>query len=226
MAYTAVPTKSTGDLWTAADHNTYIKDNFAAGVPDIFTTKGDIAVATGANVATILGVGTNGQVLVADSSESCGVKWDSLFNEQTYARYKVSSTKSLTSGSTTIVDFDTEDFDTDSAVTTGASWKFTVPADYDGYYIICATVTLESSANWNAGERLILMAYKNNALFSYIGVWTCIDSGTRIVSATGVSIMSLAAADYIDIRALQDTGSAINVNSDGNYSHVAIARLF
>jgi len=46
MTYTAVPTKSTGDLWTAANHNTYIKDNFAAGVPDIFTTKGDIAVAT------------------------------------------------------------------------------------------------------------------------------------------------------------------------------------
>ena len=29
MAYTAVPTQNTGDSWSAANHNTYIKDNFA-----------------------------------------------------------------------------------------------------------------------------------------------------------------------------------------------------
>lgn len=29
MAYNAVPTAATGDLWTAAQHNTYIKDNLA-----------------------------------------------------------------------------------------------------------------------------------------------------------------------------------------------------
>lgn len=28
MAYNSVPAKSTGDLWAAADHNTYLKDNF------------------------------------------------------------------------------------------------------------------------------------------------------------------------------------------------------
>ena len=30
MGYSIVPTVATGDLWTAANHNTYIKDNFAA----------------------------------------------------------------------------------------------------------------------------------------------------------------------------------------------------
>ena len=29
MAYTAVPTVNTNDSWSASDHNTYIKDNFA-----------------------------------------------------------------------------------------------------------------------------------------------------------------------------------------------------
>jgi hypothetical protein len=29
MAYSAVPSVSTGDLWTAANHNTYIRDNFS-----------------------------------------------------------------------------------------------------------------------------------------------------------------------------------------------------
>ena len=77
MAYSAVPTVATGDTWTAANHNAYIKDNFAAGVPDIFTAKGDLAVATAADAAVALGVGPNYQTLIADSGEASGVKWGS-----------------------------------------------------------------------------------------------------------------------------------------------------
>lgn len=76
MSYSACPTVATGDLWSAANHNTYIRDNFAAGVPDIFTTKGDLAAATGPDAATRLGVGTNGQFLKADSPSAPGVKWE------------------------------------------------------------------------------------------------------------------------------------------------------
>lgn len=51
MSYNVIPTITTGDVATASWGNTYLKDNFAAGVPDIFTTDGDMAVATGANAA-------------------------------------------------------------------------------------------------------------------------------------------------------------------------------
>lgn len=51
MTYTIVPTITTGDLATAAWGNTHIKDNFAAGVPDLFTTLGDVAIATASNAA-------------------------------------------------------------------------------------------------------------------------------------------------------------------------------
>ena len=40
-----------------------------------FNAKGDILVATGNNTPSNLGVGTNGHVLTADSSEATGVKW-------------------------------------------------------------------------------------------------------------------------------------------------------
>jgi hypothetical protein len=43
--------------------------------PSTLTAKGDTFVATAASTVTRLGVGTNGQVLTADSAEAKGVKW-------------------------------------------------------------------------------------------------------------------------------------------------------
>jgi len=41
----------------------------------LLTTKGDLLVASGANTPARLGVGSNGQQLVADSAQTLGVKW-------------------------------------------------------------------------------------------------------------------------------------------------------
>jgi hypothetical protein len=47
-----------------------------AAIPkSIVTAKGDIIVATGPSAPTRLGVGTNGQVLTADSAATSGVSW-------------------------------------------------------------------------------------------------------------------------------------------------------
>jgi len=75
MSYTPVKTVTDGMAWTAKDCNIYFRDNFAAGVPDIFTTKGDLAVASDSDAAGRLGIGTNGKILTADSVESLGAKW-------------------------------------------------------------------------------------------------------------------------------------------------------
>jgi len=227
MAYTVVPTKSTGDLWTAADHNTYIKDNFAAGVPDIFTTKGDIAVATAANTAARLAVGSDNQVLLSDSGETSGVKWGDFPSGSTtlHARYYVSGATSCANATATIIDFDTQDYDTDSAVTTGGSWKLTVPADHAGKYLITATVRMASAA-WLHDEYIQMKLYKNNAYAYLMGMTTATDNQTVVLSVTGFAIIDLAATDYIDVRIEQNTGGAVNTDSDGDYCHVAIARLF
>lgn len=44
-------------------------------IDPIWDTKGDLAVATGPNAASKLPIGTDGQVLTADSAETTGVKW-------------------------------------------------------------------------------------------------------------------------------------------------------
>lgn len=63
MSYNPVPTVATGDLWTASNHNTYIRDNFIAGVPDIFQAAGDLVYGSAADAAARLPIGANGQIL-------------------------------------------------------------------------------------------------------------------------------------------------------------------
>jgi hypothetical protein len=74
MAYTTVPTVTTGDTWTAANHNTYIRDNFAAGLPALVQASGDLFYGNGSQALTRLPIGTYGQVLAVNSAGT-GMEW-------------------------------------------------------------------------------------------------------------------------------------------------------
>lgn len=58
-----------------------LKTQIDAQIPDsLLTTKGDLIAATGASTPARLAVGTNGQVLQADSTAATGLKWSSSSN--------------------------------------------------------------------------------------------------------------------------------------------------
>lgn len=61
MTYSPVPSVATGDLWTAANQNQYIRDNFAALWP--YQAVGDIAIATASNTIGNLAKGNELNVL-------------------------------------------------------------------------------------------------------------------------------------------------------------------
>jgi hypothetical protein len=67
----------TGHTHTESDVTGLTTDLAAKVAKSTLTTKGDIYVATGSATPVRLGVGTDGQVLVADSGQASGVKWDS-----------------------------------------------------------------------------------------------------------------------------------------------------
>ena len=72
MAYTTVPTVTTGELWTAADHNTYVRDNFAATAVGLATTAGQIPYATGPLALAMLALGAQDHYFKAGPS---GPQW-------------------------------------------------------------------------------------------------------------------------------------------------------
>jgi hypothetical protein len=57
----------------------------AAQARSTLTAKGDLYVATASATTTRLGVGSNGQVLVADSSTVSGVRWSDEGDQQEIA---------------------------------------------------------------------------------------------------------------------------------------------
>lgn len=75
MSFTDPPTKRAGDSWSSADNNTYVRDNFAALLPNGFTAVGELPVGSGTGTGGLLSIGTNLYYLVADSAQALGVKY-------------------------------------------------------------------------------------------------------------------------------------------------------
>jgi hypothetical protein len=86
--------------------DTQMKTNANASTQkSTFTTKGDIYVATAASTPARLGVGSNGQVLMADSAETTGLKWATAGASGTIKQVVTGSYNTLTSTtSSTAVD--------------------------------------------------------------------------------------------------------------------------
>ena len=225
VSYLALTAKNPGDAIADTDWN-QMKDNFIVGVPDIFTAKGDIAVATGADSASPLAVGADNTVLTAASGEATGLAWGAG-PSALFARYSTNTDQTVATGSATIINYEDAVFDTDSAVAVGAGWALTVPAAHDGYYLVCAKVVLEASAAWGVGEYAQLWLYKGGVADCILGSVYMHAAGTYIVSVGGAHIVSLAATDTIDIRLLQNSGSNAIIEGaspEGNW--VSIARIF
>jgi len=85
---------------TSSDLN-YFRD----GLPStISTAKGDLVAATAANTVTRLAVGTNGQVLKADSSAATGLAWGSITTGKVLQVVQGTSTATASNSTSTAVD--------------------------------------------------------------------------------------------------------------------------
>ena len=181
----------------------------------ILDAKGDLITATAADTPARLAVGTNGQTLVADSSTATGLKWATASSTPTFVGCSLymSSGQSLTNNTVTNLNWDTENFDTDSfhSTVTNTS-RITIPSGKDGKYLFAWNVSYYANAT---GVRETALR-KNGSSIIYQDF--PISSNNGETSMTATYIVSAVATDYFELAGYQASGGNLDVRGGSNKS--------
>jgi hypothetical protein len=173
--------------------------------------KGDLLAGTADNTIGTRSIGTNGQVLTADSAEATGMKWATPAAGATLVGCSLKRSTNLTvSNSTwTTVTYDQENYDTDAFHSTSTNTsRITIPSGKAGKYQILANITWNTSA---VGERYTSVMKNGTEVFrTFTGVPTSLGQ----MSAPLATIETLAETDYLEIRVLQTSGGNLTALFD------------
>jgi len=170
--------------------------------------KGDLIAGTGADAFSRLAVGTNGQVLTADSTAATGLKWAGASSPTAVGvAFRLGSSFSLANSTDTIVNWDTEEFDTDSfhSTVTDTS-RLTVPVGKAGKYVFGCNATFDANGT---GLRNIAVRLNGSTIIATNTAWNTSASGNA--GATIIRAYVFAENDYIELRAFQSSGGTLSL---------------
>jgi len=191
--------------------------------PTLLTTKGDIIVATGNATLVRQGVGTNGQVLTADSTQADGVIWATPASGSSFvgASIRNDSGTSVADSTTTTMPFPQETFDTSAFHdnTTNNS-RFTVPSGKAGYYRITYTVLYEGYSS----SHSVRLVYFLNGTQICLYKDACV-GGVGEQNYFFSRTVNLAVGDYIELKLWQNSGVSRMFYVDGNQGQAVITYL-
>jgi hypothetical protein len=186
-------------------------DSAAVIAPTIVDAKGDLIAATAADTPARLAVGTNGQVLTADSTAATGLKWATTSSSPTAAGcfiYK-STVQTMTNNTYEIITFDTEAFDTDNFHSTSSNTsRITIPTGKGGKYQVNGNTQWANNTTGLRGIELLLngTAYITNFIAAPNSDGRCF--------LTIAVVMSLSAGDYLELDVFQNSGAGLNISGN------------
>lgn len=242
----AIRTDQSGHRYLLADPNPSILGNWIAletpgGVTSVQGYSGAVILAPAdigaqpsaaqlASIAALALAGQAGKVLTVKADAS-GYELDTpaagggggVVGAFHGARaFFAATTQSIPSGGN-IVTWDSETYDTDNYHSNSVNTsRFTVPAGLGGKYLISAMVDFAGNST---GVRTIAI-YKNGAIAP--GAWgNGVPGAVNATAASVVTIIDLVPGDYVEVLAWQNSGSAVNIqsNANGNDSRFEIAYL-
>ena len=184
------------------------------------TTKGDLYGFS--TLDARIPIGTNNQVLTADSAQALGLKWAT---PTTAAFIGCSVTKSavqsIANATATTLTWDGELFDTSTFHDNSTNnSRITIPAGKDGYYQVTAFASPTGNAT---GIREITVA-KNAGLTSLFD--STLNTGTATSIGFGVSgICSLVATDFLQVQVYQNSGGSLNYNYQSFITYFSVTYL-
>jgi hypothetical protein len=185
--------------WVAQDDSNAIQNA-------IVDAKGDLISATADDTPARLAVGTNGQVLTADSTEATGLKWATVASSgPTFSAFR-SGNQTVTGQTTTKVQINSESWDSDSCFDPTTNYRFT--PNKAGYYQISGLGYGSGNTYWSL--------YKNGSeLHTWGSLQNFPGNGSFVVEANGSSDY-FELYVYINVSGSQTiTGGNNNTNFQG-----------
>jgi hypothetical protein len=190
----------------------------ASGIPaTIIDAKGDLIAGTAADTASRLAVGTNGQVLTADSTAATGLAWATAAGSSgpAFGAYRSGSNQSFSSSTWTKAQYNAEYFDTDNCYDSTTNYRFT--PNKAGLYQISMVVEISSGSG-----NLYANLYKNGAGYTtwqgLLSQTFLLESGSSLVSMNGttdyleVFVYSSGSSPSFPLGAVQFSGAWIRSN--------------
>ena len=198
-------------VWVAQDDSNAIQNA-------IVDAKGDLIAATAADTPARLAVGTNGQVLTADSAEATGIKWSTISTSPTFvgcSLIKSSGTNSVSNATWTAVNWPAESFDTNSFHDNSTNTsRITIPSGKAGKYSVTGFIQWDENTS---GTARYLAIYKNGVSVFY----TTTTPSNAYPCGFIFTTLDLSVSDYIEMFVYQDSGSTrtfYTATGSGNFT--------
>jgi hypothetical protein len=183
--------------------------------------KGDLIVGTGADAFSRLAIGTDTQVLTADSTAATGMKWATAGGSSSFtgAYAYTSGNQTVPNATFTAIAFDLENYDTSAYHdNTTNNTRLTIPSGKAGYYQFTGVMRYGNSST---GRRIGLIEKNGTTEVAFMEVAT----GSTLTSVL-VNVTTYASVgDYFRLMAYQTSGADRVVESGVGNTYFSLTYL-